>query len=128
MARYSDLIGVSTTATTGSFIAMTGSPYSPLKSGRLKKVKLYAGGDAVTSLIGGVVYVRLRSSAFGGVDVFVAIAGRNLETAPAVPISVGETECDVAVESGVPITAEIYQYTGATPVTPRFAVFGEFEG
>lgn len=124
---YSDQMASSQSVVTGSYVAMTGSPYNPLASGRLRKLKLLAGGDAVTSLIDGVVYVRVRSSSFGGVDAFVAIAGQNIRTAPAWPIPVGECVLDLPVKDGTKMIIEIYQDTGATPVTPRFVLIGVFE-
>lgn len=120
-------MGYSSSVVTGSYVAMTGSPYSPKAAGTLRKLKLYAAGDAVTSLIEDIM-VRVRSASFGGVDAFVCTTGANIRTAPAFPIPVGETVCDLPVKAGVPITLETLQRTGATPVTPQYKVIGVFEG
>jgi len=123
---YIDEIATSTSVAT-TLTAMTGSPYSPLVSGRLRQVLLTCSGDAATALIEGG-YVRLASTSFGGVEVHVPFAGAGIRTAPAFPIPITIVDCDLPVMTGVTVTAEIINETGDTPVTPRFAVFGVFEG
>jgi hypothetical protein len=124
---YTDLMGTSVSVATAAYVAMTGSPYNPLKTGKLVKVKLKAGGDAATSLIDGVVRVRLSSPTFGGVYAFVGMPGTGIRTATAGnPMLEAEEIVDLPVVSGTPVTVEIYQNTGATPVTPRFEVYGVF--
>lgn len=120
-------MGTSVSVTTGAYIAMTGSPYNPLKSGRLRKITIKAGGDAATSLIDGVVRVRLSCPTFGGVYAFVAMAGSGIRTAPMSQVLEASEIVDLAVMSGTPITIELFQNTAATPVTPRFEVYGSFE-
>jgi hypothetical protein len=106
---------------------MTGSPYSPLKNARLRKIVLKAGGDAATSLIDGVVRIRLTCPKFSGVYAYVLMSGQGLRTATCPPIE-AEQVVDLPVETGVPITIEMFQDTGATPVTPRFNLLEVFEG
>lgn len=113
--------GVVTTLT-----AMTGSPYSPLKSGRLIQVKVGVSGDAVTSLLENVT-VKL-SSPLWGVPLYITTEGANIRTAPAFPIPKGVQNCDLPVQIGSRITVEYMHRTGATPVTPRIQVIGVFEG
>lgn len=113
--------GVVTTLT-----AMTGSPYYPLRSGRLVQVKLGVSGDAVTSLIENVT-VKLTSPKWG-TPLYVTTEGGNIRTAPAVPIPKGVQNCDLPVETGSKITIEYMHRTGATPVTPRIQLIGVFEG
>lgn len=122
---YSDEIGTSVSVTT-TYVEMTGSPYSPLLSGRLIQVKLNASGDAATALIENVT-VQL-SSAKWRVPLVVAIVGAGLRTAPGFPIPIGVQNCDLPVETGVQIKAEVKNVTGDTPVTPRYQVIGVFEG
>jgi hypothetical protein len=108
-----------------TFAAMTGSPYSPLKSGRLIQIKLNASGDAVTTLIENVT-VRL-SCPLWGVYAFVTVSGNNLRTAPTTNIPIGVQNLDLPVQTGVDITCEVINITGATPVTPRYQLIGVFE-
>lgn len=121
---YSDEMATSTTAST-TYVAMTGSPYSPLTDGRLIQIKLIVGGDAVTTLIHMVV-AKLECPLWG-VPLTVATAGADLMTAPAHPIPAGVQNCDLEVKTGVQITLNIKNETGATPVTPRYSVIGVFE-
>ena len=120
---YSDEMGTSTTAST-SLTAMTGSPYSPLKSGRLIQLKLGASGDAATALIENVT-VRC-SCPLWGVYAYVSLEGAGIRTAPAFPISKGVQNLDLPVQTGVDIVCEIMNQTGDTPVTPRYQLIGVF--
>ncbi len=79
---WTDLMGTSQSVTTGAYVAMTGSPYSPLKGGKLRKITIKAGGDAATSLIDGVVRVRLSSPSFNGVYAFFAMTTFLIRTSP----------------------------------------------
>lgn len=123
---YIDQMATSTSAAT-SLTAMTGSPYNPLRAGRLRQLILTIAGDAVTSLIeaGRVV---VSSTSFAGVEVEIPFSGANIRTAPAFPIPTMVVDCDVPVAIGVQVTLQIVNETGATPITPRFAVYGVFEG
>jgi len=122
---YSDEIGTSVSVLT-TFHEMTGSPYSPLVSGRLVQVKLGVSGDAVTSLIENVT-VRLTNPKWG-VPLYVTAEGANIRTATTPPIPKGVQNCDLPVTIGSQITAELINVTGATPVTPRYQLIGVFEG
>lgn len=124
MAIYTDEMATTTGVAT-TLTEMTGSPYSPLLSGRLIQVKLNVTGDAVTSLVENVS-VKLSSPKWG-VDLWVTVAGANIRTAPAFPIPLGVQNCDLPVETGVNIKCEYIHRTGATPVTPRVQLIGVFE-
>lgn len=126
MAVYTDQMATSTSVAT-TMTAMTGSPYSPLKNGRLRQVIVTIAGDAVTSLIE-AGHIAIKSVSFGGVELHVPFSGANIRTAPAFPIPTVILDCDLEVKTGVKVTLEIIHETGATPVTPRFAVYGVFEG
>lgn len=126
MAIYTDEMATSTSAAI-TLTAMTGSPYSPLKSGKLIGVRLAAAGDAVTSLIE-LVLVRLTCPTFGGVQLWVSLAGGQIRTAPAFPIPIAIQACDLPVQTGTNITIEIINQTGATPITPQYNIIGIFEG
>ena len=121
---YADEMATSTSVGT-TLAAMTGSPYSPLKSGRLIQVKLGGSGDAATALIENVT-ARL-SCPLWGVYLYVSIEGAGIRTAPAFPIPKGVQNCDLPVQTGVDITCEIMNQTGDTPVTPRYQLIGVFE-
>lgn len=123
---YIDQMATSTSVAT-TLTDMTGSPYNPLANGRLRQVILTVAGDAVTSLIE-AGYVAIASKIFSGVEIHVPFTGANIRTAPAFPIPTTVIDCDVPVGTGVDIRLKIVNETGATPVTPRFAVFGVFEG
>lgn len=111
---------------TTEYVAMTGSPYTPPKDGRLIQVKLGASGDAVTSLIENVT--ALLTSPIWGVPLVVTLEGGNIRTAPAHPIPKGVQNCDLPVKTGNKITITLKNVTGATPVTPQYQLIGVFEG
>lgn len=123
---YIDQMATSVSVAT-TLSAMTGSPYAPLLDGRLRQVILTVAGDAVTSLIE-AGHVAIASVTFGGIEIHVPFAGANIRTAPAFPVPITIVDCDVPVRSAKNLTIEIINETGATPVTPRFAVYGVFEG
>lgn len=121
---YSDVIATFIGAGV-AYAAMTGSPYSPLLSGRLIQLKLVIYGSAATALIEGLV-AKVESAKWG-VPVTVMGAGGGLRTAPGFPIAPGIQNCDVPVTIGVPITAEIKNVTADTPVTVEATLIGVFE-
>ena len=123
MAIYSDELGLSESVTTTYATANT---YSPLTNGRLIGVRLYACGDAATSLIEGVE-VRIESVSFGGVPVTVMAVGGGIRTAPAQPIPVGSVNCDLPIRTGVNLTVQIRNVTDDTPVTPQYMILGIFQ-
>lgn len=126
MAIYSDEMA-SFIGAQVAYTAMTGSPYSPLASGRLIQLKLLVYGSAATALIEGLV-VKVESPSFSGVPVHVMAAGAGIRTAPAFPIPAGITNCDVSVQTGVPLTITIKNVTADTPVTVEATLIGVFEG
>ena len=126
MSTYTDEMATSTSAAT-SLTAMDGSPYAPLKNGKLIGVRLSAAGDAVTTLIENVT-VKLQSTKWGGLPLWVSLSGAGIRTAPAFPIPTAVQACDLDIQTGVNITLEIVNRTGATPITPQYQVIGIFEG
>lgn len=106
--------------------AMTGSPYTPLKDGRLIQVKLAVYGSAVTALVEGVE-VTLTSPLWA-VPVTIIAAGPGLRTAPAFPIPIAIQNCDVPVKTGTKIMMEFKNITADTPVTVECVLVGVFEG
>jgi len=63
-----------------------------------------------------------------GVDVQVSLQGAGIQTAPAFPNFVGVQNCDVPVQTGVPITVSFKHLTGAiTPVTSNLKLVGVFQ-
>ncbi|GAH82782.1 unnamed protein product [marine sediment metagenome] len=105
---------------------MTGSPFSPLKSGRLIQLKLIVYGSAVTALIEGVIAVV--TCPLWGVPVTVGTAGSGLRTATIPSVPVGIQNCDVPIQTGVDLKCEIKNVTADTPVTVEATLIGVFEG
>jgi hypothetical protein len=121
------------TSVATSETAMTGSPYNVTKDSILTEVRVSVAGDAVTSLIE-AGYVKLGCKEWAGREVVIPFAGANIRTAPAFPIPVETVHLGSSPNSkGLPcprgssITAVVNHVTGATPVTPRIAVFLGFE-
>lgn len=125
-SEYIDLIGY-TTGTGTAFAALTGSPYAPKVSGRLKKVLITVSRTANTS-IAWAGEIQLKSPSFGGVDNIIPFRGIGEGAADIVDsaIPVQSVDLDVAVKTGVNITAE-YRYL-VTPTTPQLYVHGVFQG
>jgi hypothetical protein len=124
---YTDLIGTSLSEATTE-TAMTGSPYSPLASGRLKKLILVASGSAASALWNGG-YAVVESVSFGGVKAYVPFCGVGLKTAPAFGgQNIYSVDVDLAVRTGVVITAKLKHETADTPVTFEGQLYGVFEG
>lgn len=107
------------------YAAMTGSPYAPLLTGRLIQLKLIVYGSAATALIEGLV-AKVQCAKWG-VPVTVMTAGGGIRTATCPPIPPGIQNCDVPVETGVNLTAEIKNVTADTPVTVEATLIGVFE-
>ncbi|GAI20325.1 unnamed protein product [marine sediment metagenome] len=122
---YSDELGTYIGAGK-TLVAMTGSPYSPLKSGRLIQLKLIVYGSAATALIEGLIAVV--TCPLWGVPVTVGTAGGGLRTAPTLPIPVGIQNCDVQIQTGVDLKCEIKNVSADTLVTVEATLIGVFEG
>jgi hypothetical protein len=119
---YSDEIATSVAVTT-AYVAMTGSPYNPLITGTLRKLRLLIAGAAATSLIESVT-VRLTNPKWG-VPIILSIAGNGLRTVPATPqVPVEFNGVDAPVQIGSPITIEVKGNVAAT--TPFVQVIGFF--
>lgn len=113
-------------ATSYTLMADRNGTYTPPVDGRLKKLRLVVAGDAVTSLIEAVA-CKVTCPTFGGVECEIATPGGQIRTAPAVPIPVAEVDCDLKVKSANVISCYYKHITGATPVTPRITLYGQFE-
>ncbi|GAH95030.1 unnamed protein product [marine sediment metagenome] len=122
---YSDELGTYIGAEK-TFVAMTGSPYSPLTSGRLIQLKLIVYGSAVTALIEGIIAVV--TCPLWGVPVTVGTAGSGLRTATIPSVPIGIQNCDVPIQTGVDLKCEIKNVTADTPVTVEATLIGVFEG
>ncbi|GAH19889.1 unnamed protein product [marine sediment metagenome] len=125
MTIYSDELGTYIGAGV-TLVAMTGSPYSPLKSGKLIQLKLLVYGSAATALIEGIIAVV--TCPLWGVPVTVGTAGPGIRTAGTHPIPVGIQNCDVPIQTGVDLKLEIKNVTADTPVTVEATLIGVFEG
>ncbi|GAH96929.1 unnamed protein product [marine sediment metagenome] len=121
---YSDEIGTYIGAGV-TFVAMTGTPYSPLTSGRLIQLKLIVYGSAVTALIEGVI--AQATCPLWGVPVTVGTAGSGIRTATVPSVPIGIQNCDVPIKTGVDIKVEIKNVTADTPVTVEATLIGVFE-
>lgn len=108
-----------------TYVAMTGSPYSPLTNGRLIQLKLIVYGSAATALIEGLV-AKVECPLWG-VPVTVGTAGGGIRTATCPPIPTGIQNCDVPVKTGVDLKIEIKNVTADTPVTVEATLIGVFE-
>jgi hypothetical protein len=123
MVLYTDEIATTTGAAV-AFTGMTGSPYIPLRAGRLRKIELHIGCGAATSLVE-QVKVRLTSPDWG-VPVFIINNGDGLRTVPQVQLQPTEEIVDLPVTQSTKITIE-YMHSVATAVTPTISVIGTFE-
>jgi len=124
MVIYSDILGTSTSVLT-TFFGIVGSPYSPLRSGRLIQVKLFFSQTTAASVLS-AASVKLQSPLWG-VPVYATIQGAGIATAPAEPPIPGVQNCDLPVQIGSPITVEVRQEAGIVAVTPVLIVVGVFE-
>lgn len=107
--------------------AMTGSPYTVAKAGKLVGAMVSVAGDAASSLIESG-YVKLSSKQWQNREVIIPFAGGGLRTAttPPIPISV-VSGLDLDCPLGCVINAVVCHVTGATPVTPRIQTTLVFE-
>lgn len=132
MVIWSDLMG-EYDSETKTYSAVAGgtsgaaSPYTPLKSGRLKAVKLMIANNAATSLVC-AVSVRLTCTTFDPNQIVVGIAGNGLMTATISQPNTITHVVDQKVTAGVPITVEAANFTADTPVTVGLLIYGVFEG
>lgn len=123
MDIYNDAMFTSTSGTTTA-AAMTGSPYSPLKDGRLLGVILTLSGQAATSLME-TANVILTCPTFNPANTLnMFIAGAGVRTAPAFPIapSVNGVNQQVLSQQGIKATVG----WNVTATTPNLSVTGIF--
>ena len=123
MAKYVELIGRTVGVVIDADTAM--ADWVPSVSGRLKKVSVIPGGIAATTLLENG-YIKLTCSKFGGVDMYAPFNGGGVFTAPRMAgTAIQETECDLAIEAGVPV--RVFYYHNVAPTTPEITVFGTVE-
>lgn len=120
-------------AVSDTFSALAGgagaSPYTPDKTGTLKKLTCIVNRDAATSLIDHVEF-RLTSTTFDPNTIEVGAQGAGLQTAlvpQAGMAATNEWEVDQAVQAGVPITIEARNVGADTQVTVSVLIYGTFE-
>jgi hypothetical protein len=104
-----------------------GAVWNPSISGRLKKVKVLVGAQAVTSVVFNG-YIKLSCATFGGVDMYAPFFGVGLPYAATFNLDgqLQETECDLVVTAGKPV--KVFYYHSVVPTTPEITVFAEIEG
>ena len=118
---YRDIIGTFT-GTGTSYAAITGSPYSPLKSGTLKAIEIHMSGQAATSLLEQLT-LKL-SNPLWTPSHYACASGAGIRTAPATPIPTQKVELNLPIQIGSPITVEAKW--NVTAVTPNVTVIGIF--
>lgn len=103
------------------------SPYTPLKTGRIRKLRIIFTGGAATQLIDHVQF-RLKSAAWP-VDCVVGADGGGVHT-NGIPYTAPSEEFDVdlPITAGVPVTIEGRNVTPQTPVTVSVMLYATIEG
>ncbi len=104
--------------------ASTGK-YTPLKDGRLLKILIFVGGEAVSSLVEDV-RIELTSTEWTPNKMMFAANGSGLRTAPQVQYRPFEYVIDQPVTKNDKITGQ-YIHSSGSPVTSRIRVFGVFQ-
>ncbi len=99
--------------------------YTPLKNGKLLKVLIFVGGEAVSSLVEDV-RIELTNTEWTPNKMMFAAMGDGLRTAPAVVIPPVEYVVDQPVTKNDKITGQ-YIHDSGSPVTSRIRVFGVFQ-
>lgn len=118
-------MATSTTVAT-TWTPATGSPYSPLKNGRIIQLRLFFAQTAATSVIA-LAHVKLESPLWG-VPLIASIQGSGILTAPAEACIPLPLNCDAQVLTGNPIVVSVMHSAGIAAVTPVLTVVGVFEG
>lgn len=124
MGKFVDLIGRTVGVIIDADTAM--ADYMPSVSGRIKKIRVIAGGIAATTLLENG-YIKLACKTFGGVDMYVPFNGGGVFTAvwSRSGLNIQDTECDLAIVAGVPV--HVFYYHNVLPTTPEITVFAEIE-
>ncbi len=106
-----------TSATTGK--------YTPLKDGKLLKILIFIGGEAVSSLVEDV-RVELSSTEWKPNKLMFAANGSGLRTVAPPQLRPFEYVVDQTVAKNDKITGQ-YIHDSGSPVTSRIRVFGVFQ-
>ncbi len=104
--------------------ASTGK-YTPLKDGRLLKILIFIGGEAVSSLVEDV-RVELTSTEWTPNKMMFAANGSGLRTVAPPQLRPFEYVVDQPVTKNDKITGQ-YIHDSGSPVTSRIRVFGVFQ-
>ncbi len=106
-----------------------GSGFSPLRNGKLMKVILTIGYTTASSLIEGI-RIEITNTNFTPNTMMFYAAGDGIHTAPAFsgPNTHTEWVVDQPVTQASPITGQVINVGGASPVTLNAFVFGVFSG
>lgn len=100
--------------------------YTPLRDGVLKKVIIFIGGEAATSLVEDV-RVELSNTNWSPNLLKFGAQGSGLRTAPFIPAGPFEYVVEQPVTEKSGITGQ-YIHDSGSPVTSRIRVFGVFTG
>ncbi len=106
-----------TSSTTGKYV--------PLKDGRLLKILIFIGGEAVSSLVEDV-QIELTNTEWTPNKIMFAANGSGLRTAPQIQYRPFEYVVDQPVSVSSAITGQ-YIHDSGSPVTSRIRVFGVFQ-
>ncbi len=103
----------------------TAGKYTPLKDGKLLKVMLFIGGEAVSSLVEDV-RIELTNTEWTPNKLMFAANGSGLRTVAPPQLRPFEYVIDQPVSKNSPITGQ-YIHSSGSPVTSRIRVFGVFQ-
>ncbi len=105
--------------------SVTTGKYTPLKDGRLLKILVFIGGEAVSSLVEDV-RVELSSTEWVPNKMMFAANGSGLRTVAPPQLRPFEYVVDQPVTKDTTITGQ-YIHSSGSPVTSRIRVFGVFQ-
>ncbi len=103
--------------------------FSPLRDGKLLKVRVEIGYTAASSLIEGI-RIELTETDFVPNTMMFFVSGDGLHTAPHFSGTRSSTvwNVDQPVRKSSPISGQLIHVGGASPVTSNVFVFGAFTG
>jgi len=110
-------LNAGTTAVAGNF--------NPPVDSIIRKIAVFLGGEAATSLIEDV-RIELESSDWVPNRLHFLASGNGIRTAPATHIPVYEYDCALVMRTALGIRGE-YIHSGGTPVTSRIRVMFGFD-
>jgi len=110
-------LNAGTTAVAGNF--------NPPVDSVIRKIAVFLGGEAATSLIEDV-RIELESSDWTPNRLMFLASGNGIRTAPAMHIPVYEYDVDLVMRTALPIRGD-YIHSGGSPVTSRIRVMVGFD-